>query len=679
MITIVPYHGIVVKLTGFCKRVIVVSPVSMKGVQSLPVRLQQLLLFFAVLLGNPIQTLSKSDDVVTFTNDDMYYGEWGALAPKNKVSRKWRMPADNDMWPSFDPNLGRKQREEMIVKYADSNVELDERLVADYFVELQYENSDNVVVSRPKEENTAALDRAYDNMRIRLQNTRYNDVRPGPNVYYIPKNASILSKTIKELNAAGTMFLIRGGGHSYEATTLPTSDNAAVIDMAKFTSMVVSDSEIVGKDGMPYRELTFGPGLRLATMYLYLAKRNLALIAGTCPTNGASGYYLGGGAGPSMRKVGWGSDQIIRAKVILADGSFAVADSDDKAALPGQAVSPSNLLFALRGGGAGTAVVYEYTIRAYNAPEKVTRCRLEFSTPTKADYQTFVTGWSNDWKIWELDGQQYPFIRIYSRLNVSAIVMDSWSTSPDDLASDMLQGMSNAKDIVLGEPTCSETGWVDFLFDTFASYYASVPEIQEALVPENYTTSGLLAMNYIGWGYAGSNFPNISPPLSPYANFDVVAPTVNGPNSFSAQGIVSSKTWDSDIAGKLWDAAISKGLRFYSYALGGKLQDDQRGAATDDTVGSAMDALSHGKILTVTDVAATNQAQMDLSLVVAGVLDEYTVSRQPSRYYNFINCYNNTDSSTLFMLYYGEDVSKKLVDIKAQADPQSRLETWCNV
>lgn len=240
-----------------------------------------------------------------------------------------------------------------------------EALVRDYFSEDRYANAELVVVRRPENNaggpNNTAL-QAYENMKIRLKNTKYNDVRPGPGVYYIPGGAIVLSETVKQLNKASTPFLIRGGGHSYEANTLPTTDEWAVIDMAKFTSLRLSGKVSLGNDGVKYREFTFGTGLRLGTLYVYLARKGLALVSGTCPANGAGGYFLGGGAGPAMRKFGWGTDQMIRAKVILGDGSFAVADSDDSKALPGQSIKPSALLYALRGGGAGTAIVYEYEL-----------------------------------------------------------------------------------------------------------------------------------------------------------------------------------------------------------------------------------------------------------------------------------------------------------------------------
>jgi hypothetical protein len=635
--------------------------------------------FFSLLLAFcSCEKLLGQDEPVW--DDWMYGGEWGSLVSvsTSKSSRRNNVPGFEAAEFLQGGNEGVDDRESVIQEYLQSSGgSINENLVLDYAVEARYETSENVVVPRPTNSERPFDWNAYENMKIRLRNTKYNSVRPGPGAYFIPRNVSVLAQTVRELNAAGTSFVIRGGGHSYEANTLPSSEATVVIDMARFTDMNVSERDLVGSDGAKYRELTFGTGLRLATLYVYLAAKNLALVAGTCPANGSGGYYMGGGAGPAMRKVGWGSDQLIGAKVVLSNGELAVAGSDDSDALPGQVISPSELLFALRGGGSGTAIVYEYTVRAYHAPDSVARCRSSYSTTTKDAYQTYVKAWSDDWKIWQVDGARFPFIRLYSTNNVSRIVMDAWDTSTQDLADVMTQGMAGASSIQVGEPDCSSYSWPEFVYETFVSYYAAHPSMIENIGWKNFTTPYLLAMDYIGWGYAGADIP-VAPPMSPYANFVAVAPTVNGPSSFTAQGILSSMPWSSAASGSLWDEAISQGSRFYSYVLGGRLDDDTRGAAFDDTIGSAMDSLSHGTILTVTDVPTSNQVAVDLAASVASVLDDLTVAKQPSRYYNFLNCYNDT-TATLFNKYYGEEVGSKLQQIKQRADPKHRLKTWCDV
>ena len=145
--------------------------------------------------------------------------------------------------------------------------------------------------------------RAYNNMRLRYRNPVYNAVRPGPAKFYMPGTVKQLVQMIKNLNRAGTRWVVRGGGHNYEATALPSGTDAVVIDVARFTQFRIAN------DG---RSAIIGAGQRLGEVYLRLAQHTppLLMVAGTCASNGASGYLLGGGTGVSARKYGWGTEQV---------------------------------------------------------------------------------------------------------------------------------------------------------------------------------------------------------------------------------------------------------------------------------------------------------------------------------------------------------------------------------
>lgn len=145
--------------------------------------------------------------------------------------------------------------------------------------------------------------RAYNNMRLRYRNPVYDSVRPGPAKFYMPGTVKQLVHTIKRLNRAGTRWVVRGGGHSYDAASLPTGTNAAVIDMARFTQFRIAS------DG---QSAVLGAGQRLGEVYLRLAQHDppLIIVADTCAANGASGYLLGGGVGISSRKYGYASDHV---------------------------------------------------------------------------------------------------------------------------------------------------------------------------------------------------------------------------------------------------------------------------------------------------------------------------------------------------------------------------------
>lgn len=177
--------------------------------------------------------------------------------------------------------------------------------------------------------------------RIRLRKKRYDLERlAGPLEYRMPATAGQLSKSIRELNSKGRRWLVRGGAHSYEATTLPSGNDATVIDMARFDGLRVDAPNAANPldapfPPSPYATVTFGAGVRLGQIYWLLAQQNLIIVAGTCIANGASGFMLGGGVGPTVLRHGWASDSVISARLVLADGSLAVAAQDDGLALPG--------------------------------------------------------------------------------------------------------------------------------------------------------------------------------------------------------------------------------------------------------------------------------------------------------------------------------------------------------
>jgi FAD/FMN-containing dehydrogenase len=145
--------------------------------------------------------------------------------------------------------------------------------------------------------------RAYKNMRLRYRNTIYNGVRPGPARFFLPGTVKELARTIKRLNRKGVRWVVRGGGHNYEVTALPSGNDAAVIDLARFAQFRIAS------DG---RSAVIGAGQRLGEVYLMLAQHDppLLIVAGSCASNGASGYLLGGGTGVMARKFGWGTEHV---------------------------------------------------------------------------------------------------------------------------------------------------------------------------------------------------------------------------------------------------------------------------------------------------------------------------------------------------------------------------------
>jgi FAD/FMN-containing dehydrogenase len=99
-------------------------------------------------------------------------------------------------------------------------------------------------------------------------------------------------------------------------------------------------------------------GGALAGNLLDALPSDLAFAAGTVRSVGMAGLTMGGGYGLLTSRVGLASDNLLAARVVLADGSVAVASERDDA----------DLLWALRGGGSGFGVVTEMTVALHRLP-----------------------------------------------------------------------------------------------------------------------------------------------------------------------------------------------------------------------------------------------------------------------------------------------------------------------
>jgi ribonuclease T2 len=83
------------------------------------------------------------------------------------------------------------------------------------------------------------------------------------------------------------------------------------------------------------------------------------VAGGWAQTVGVVGWALGGGHGPHGRTHGFGSDNLLEAELVLANGTIAVASSEQN----------SDLLWALRGGGGSTwGVITSVRYRAHVSP-----------------------------------------------------------------------------------------------------------------------------------------------------------------------------------------------------------------------------------------------------------------------------------------------------------------------
>lgn len=179
-------------------------------------------------------------------------------------------------------------------------------------------------------------------------NTEYNTLRLIVNLRF-SVFPLIISMCESDSDVVGTFKIakkykipiaIRSGSHAAEP--YDTVSDGIIIDQSK------------RKGVTPLKgSARFESGCLLGPVADALSKENLVIASGTCSNNGLFGYSLGGGIGALSRLFGMAVDNIISAKVLLADGEI-------------HDVRQKDLLFALRGAGNGNyGVVTELTVKTH--------------------------------------------------------------------------------------------------------------------------------------------------------------------------------------------------------------------------------------------------------------------------------------------------------------------------
>jgi FAD/FMN-containing dehydrogenase len=137
---------------------------------------------------------------------------------------------------------------------------------------------------------------------------------------------------------------VRGGGHS--GPGLGTCDDGLVIDLSgmKGTRVDPSARTVRVEGGCTWGEVDH------ATHPFGLATPN-----GFISTTGVGGLTLGGGIGYLSRTLGLTLDNLLSVDMVLADGSFITASTEDH----------TDLFWAVRGGGGNFGVVTSFLFQLH--------------------------------------------------------------------------------------------------------------------------------------------------------------------------------------------------------------------------------------------------------------------------------------------------------------------------
>ena len=143
----------------------------------------------------------------------------------------------------------------------------------------------------------------------------------------------------------GLEVAVKGGGHSTAGTS--SSDGGLVIDLSRMRGVRVNTAK---------KTIEVGGGATWKDVDDAGAAHGLAAVGGTVNHTGVGGLTLGGGYGFLSGLYGLVIDNLVSARVVLADGRIVTASADEN----------EDLFWGLRGAGYNFGVVVEFTYQAHD-------------------------------------------------------------------------------------------------------------------------------------------------------------------------------------------------------------------------------------------------------------------------------------------------------------------------
>jgi FAD/FMN-containing dehydrogenase len=236
----------------------------------------------------------------------------------------------------------------------------------------------------------AALDARLDGDIVQCRDPEYQRARRIWNAMIDRRPALIVrchtdddvSTAIEFAREHAVGLTVKGGGHSVAGHSM--IDDGVVIDLGRMRQVAVDpDAATVRVSG----------GCLLADMDRATQSHGLATPAGVMSQTGIAGLALGGGAGWLTRKHGLTCDNLLSARVILADGSVVRASADEN----------PDLYWALRGAGSNFGVVteFEFTTHVVAQPLPVGTAlfRLDEAADAIAHYDRTMRHAPDDLKV----------------------------------------------------------------------------------------------------------------------------------------------------------------------------------------------------------------------------------------------------------------------------------------
>ena len=174
------------------------------------------------------------------------------------------------------------------------------------------------------------------------------DRRPG--LVAMCESEGDVAASVKFASEHGLLLSIHGAGHNIAGNAV--CDGGFMISFAR-----MKDVEVDTDTG----RVRVQPGATLGDLDAATQEHGLAVPTGINSTTGIAGLTLGGGFGWLSRKHGMTVDNLLSARVVLADGSVVVASESEN----------EDLFWGLRGGGGNFGVVTSFEFQGHQVGPEV--------------------------------------------------------------------------------------------------------------------------------------------------------------------------------------------------------------------------------------------------------------------------------------------------------------------
>ena len=176
---------------------------------------------------------------------------------------------------------------------------------------------------------------------------------------------------------------VRGGGHNIAGHAV--CDDGVMVDLSRMNFVHVDPAA---------QRASVGPGALLSDFDKAAQKDGLATPLGINSTTGVAGLTLGGGFGWLTRKYGLTVDNLLAARVVMADGELMRASEQD---------SP-DLFWALRGGGGNFGVVTQFEFALHPVGPNVLAGLMVFSgleaEQVLRNYRQYIASAPDELSVW---------------------------------------------------------------------------------------------------------------------------------------------------------------------------------------------------------------------------------------------------------------------------------------